>query len=108
MSQSYHILIFYVPEDHVETVKHAVFAAGGGRLGNYDSCCWQTSGTGQFRPLAGSSPYIGKHDELEKAREIRVEMICAESCLQDTLAALKESHPYETPAFAHWPVQGME
>ena len=32
---------FYVPESHLEAVKRAMFGAGAGKIGNYDSCCWQ-------------------------------------------------------------------
>ena len=56
----------YVPEKHVETVKRALFDAGAGRIGNYDSCCWQTDGIGQFRPLAGSNPAIGSQNVVEQ------------------------------------------
>ncbi|VAW69960.1 Bsu YqfO NIF3/CutA domain, partial [hydrothermal vent metagenome] len=59
----------YVPEKSVETVKQALFDAGAGRIGNYDSCCWQTEGTGQFRPLAGSNPAIGSQGKVEFVRE---------------------------------------
>ena len=52
-------LVFYVPVDHLEPVKQAVFATGAGKIGEYDSCCWQVLGVGQFRPLAGSTPYLG-------------------------------------------------
>jgi len=65
-------LVFYVPETHVESVKQAVFNAGGGRIGDYDRCCWQTLGQGQFRPLAGSSPFLGKAGSVEKVDEYRV------------------------------------
>ena len=51
---------FYVPETHLEIVKDALFQAGAGKIGHYDHCCWQTKGTGQFRPLDSSSPHIGK------------------------------------------------
>ena len=34
-------LSFFVPPSHVESVKSAVFAAGGGRIGAYDQCAWQ-------------------------------------------------------------------
>ena len=42
-------LSFFVPPSHVDVVKNAVFAAGGGRIGNYDHCAWQTLGQGQLR-----------------------------------------------------------
>mgnify|MGYP005750247377 CR=1 FL=1 len=97
-------LCFYVPVDHVEAVKAAVFAAGAGRIGNYDCCAWQVAGEGQFRPLAGSHPHIGQRDQIEKVAEYRVEMVCAEACLPAALAALRAAHPYEEPAIDVWPL----
>lgn len=53
-----YVMVFYVPQSHLEEVKEAVFSAGAGIMGGYDRCCFQTLGTGQFRPLAGSSPFL--------------------------------------------------
>lgn len=92
-------LCFYVPESHVDTVKNAVFAAGAGRIGNYDSCAWQVLGQGQFRPLDGSTPFIGEQDQVQVVPEYRVDMVCAETVLSAAIAALKLSHPYEEPAY---------
>jgi hypothetical protein len=96
-------LSFYVPASHLESVKSALFQAGAGRYKNYDQCCWETLGMGQFRPLSSSKPYIGKENEIEKVPEYKVEMICEESCLGDATKALKNSHPYEEPAFEYHP-----
>jgi hypothetical protein len=90
---------FYVPESHVELVKQAIFNAGAGRYDHYDSCCWQTLGQGQFRPLQESQPFLGQTDQLEIVAEYRVETICSEQCLKDVILALKSSHPYQTPAY---------
>ena len=95
-------LAFYVPEEHLETVKTAVFAAGAGRIGDYDSCCWQVQGRGQFRPLEGSQPYVGSQDEIEQLPEYRVEMVCADDAIAEAVAALKRAHPYEEPAYEVW------
>lgn len=92
-------LCFYVPESHLESVKAAVFAAGAGRIGAYDSCCWQVKGQGQFRPLAGSKPFIGQQDSVESVDEYRVELVCADAHIHAVVAALKLSHPYEEPAY---------
>lgn len=92
-------IIFFVPESHSETVKQAMFEAGAGAFNNYDSCCWQTLGTGQFRPLKNSNAFIGSRGKLEKVPEYRIEMLCTENCLDNVLSALKESHPYEEPAY---------
>ncbi|MDO6461623.1 NGG1p interacting factor NIF3 [Granulosicoccaceae sp. 1_MG-2023] len=92
-------LVVYIPCDHTEAVKRALFAAGAGDYGNYDSCAWQVSGTGQFRPLAGADPFIGRPGEIEKVAEDRVEMLCQNDRLPAIIAALREAHPYEVPAF---------
>lgn len=97
-------LCFYVPEVALEQVKDAVFAAGAGRIGNYDSCSWQVLGQGQFRPLAGSNPAIGRPGEVERVAEYRVEMVCEAHCLGAAVQALKAAHPYEEPA---WHVLAM-
>ncbi len=92
-------LCFYVPEEAAEAVKQAIFATGCGRIGNYDQCCWQTPGTGQFRPLAGSDPSIGEHGRLESLSELKVEMVCADAHIEAAVEALKRAHPYEEVAY---------
>lgn len=92
-------IVFFVPESHLEAVKDALFAAGAGRIGDYDRCAWQVKGQGQFRPLPGSKPYLGEQGEVEVVDEYRVELLCPDECLQVAVAALRASHPYETPAF---------
>jgi len=92
-------LVFFVPESHVESVKSAVFAAGAGRIGDYEHCAWQVLGEGQFRPLQGSNPFIGSQDVLERVPEYRVELVCADEHIAGAVAALRAAHPYEEPAF---------
>ena len=92
----------YVPEKHVEKVKQALFDAGAGRIGNYDRCCWQTQGIGQFRPLEHSNPAIGSLNEVERVHEIKIELVCADELVKDAVRAIRESHPYEEPAFDVW------
>lgn len=92
-------LTFYVPESHLEIVKTAVFAAGGGRIGDYDSCCWQCPGQGQFRPLDGADPFTGKVGSLTTVTEYRVELVCEQRFIRDVVQALKQAHPYEEPAY---------
>ncbi|MCD6055210.1 MAG: NGG1p interacting factor [Gammaproteobacteria bacterium] len=94
----YH-LYFYVPRTHLEVVKAALFAAGAGSMGGYDQVCWQTEGTGQFRPLPGSQPHIGKPNMLEKLDEYKVEMICRDDKVDAVIQALRKAHPYEEPAY---------
>ncbi|MGE8469148.1 MAG: NGG1p interacting factor NIF3 [Pseudomonas putida] len=95
-------LAFFVPASHVDVVKAAVFAAGGGRIGDYDHCAWQTLGQGQFRPLDGSQPFLGQTGQVEVVEEWKVELVVADDLIAQVVAALKQSHPYETPAYEVW------
>ncbi|WP_440091181.1 NGG1p interacting factor NIF3 [Pseudomonas putida] len=95
-------LAFFIPASHVEVVKAAVFAAGGGRIGDYEHCAWQTLGQGQFRPLDGSQPFLGQTGQVEVVEEWKVELVVADELVAQVVAALKQSHPYETPAYEVW------
>lgn len=92
-------LSFYVPESHLEEVKNAVFRAGGGRYREYDCCAWQTRGTGQFRPLDGASPFIGRKNKVETVDEFKVELIVTDEVLREVVKAVVTAHPYEEPAY---------
>lgn len=90
---------FYVPLEHAEAVKEAMFMAGAGKIGNYEKCSFESEGWGQFRPLKGSHAFIGEVGKLEKVRELKVEMVCTSAIVEQVVQALKQSHPYETPAY---------
>lgn len=92
-------LCYFVPETHVEQTKQALFDAGAGRIGDYDCCAWQCRGQGQFRPLEGSDPFLGKAGAIEAVDEYKVELVCAGELIREALAALKRAHPYEEPAY---------
>jgi len=92
-------LSFFVPESHLETVKSALFKAGAGKIGQYDCCCWQVKGLGQFRALEGSNPYVGQQGQIENVAEYKVEMVCESSLIKEVVKVLKQTHPYETPAY---------
>jgi hypothetical protein len=100
-------IVFYVPESHLQPVKQAIFDSGAGKIGNYDQCCWQVLGQGQFRPLAGAQPFIGEVNleqraPAEEVMEYRVELVCENNLIQQAIAALRQAHPYEEPAFDVW------
>lgn len=90
----------YIPSEHLETVKLAMFDQGGGRLGHYEHCAWQVLGQGQFRPKAKANPFLGHEGVLETVDEYLVEMICEEKFIKAVITALKKSHPYEEPAYS--------
>ena len=89
----------YVPSNYAEKVKLAMFNAGAGRIGLYEHCCWQTTGSGQFKPLVGSDAFIGEVDKLEILEELKIEMVCDTQCIKAVLAAMQAAHPYEEPAY---------
>lgn len=98
MSRKFKLVVF-VPEADLESLKKALFDAGAGRQGNYDRCCWQSLGIGQFRPLEGSNPHLGNQNKVEQVKEWRLETLVNEDVLADVVKVLKETHPYEEPAY---------
>ncbi|MDY6815551.1 MAG: YqfO family protein [Pseudomonadota bacterium] len=100
-------MCYFVPESHLEQTKQALFAAGAGRIGDYDSCAWQCRGQGQFRPLEGSDPYLGSQGEVEIVDEFKVELVCEDSLVHDVLKALRQAHPYEEPAYEIFRIEDL-
>ncbi|WP_232236150.1 Nif3-like dinuclear metal center hexameric protein [Nocardia sp. BMG51109] len=88
-----------VPSEHTDAVLAAMFAAGAGGSGHYRDCCWQAPGTGQFRPLEGANPAVGRVGALERVAEDRIEVVAPPSARAAVLAAIRAAHPYEQPAF---------
>ena len=92
-------LTVFIPDEALDQVKSALFTAGAGSIGDYEQCCWQVQGVGQFMPLAGSNPYIGECGSLERVNEWRIEMVVDEAVITAAITALRAAHPYETPAY---------
>jgi hypothetical protein len=92
-------LVVFVPLEALDSVRDAIFAAGAGRIGNYDRCSWYTEGTGTFRALEGADPTVGEVGREESVPELRLETVFPEEVATDVIAALRASHPYEEPAF---------
>ena len=68
-------LVVFVPADALDIVRDALFAAGAGRIGDYERCSWYAEGTGTFRPLPGANPAIGEVGEEERVPELRLEQL---------------------------------
>ncbi len=92
-------LAVYVPKDHVDQVREALGNAGAGYVGAYSHCTFQSAGTGTFKPLAGTTPFIGKEHELSYVAEQKVETIVKEKELTNVLKAMEMVHPYEEIAY---------
>jgi dinuclear metal center YbgI/SA1388 family protein len=91
--------VVYVPRARTEAVREAMFGAGAGQLGDYSHCSWTVSGTGQFLPLEGAAPAIGTVGAVEEVTEDRVEVVAPAAQRPRVLEAMRETHPYEEPAF---------
>lgn len=97
-------LVIFVPESHAATVQQAIFSAGAGHIGKYDSCSFNISGKGTFRALEGADPFVGKIGEMHAESEIRVETIVPVWLENKVLSAAKEVHPYEEVAWDSYPL----
>lgn len=89
----------YAPLSHAEKIKSAMFEKGAGFTGNYSHCAFYSEGTGSFKPLSGTNPYIGSLNKYELAPEVKIETICPESMTKNIISAILDSHPYEEPAY---------
>ena len=92
-------LVVFVPVSALESVCEALFAAGAGRIGNYDRCAWYTVGTGTFLAREGARPQVGEVGHEQRVTEYRVETVYPSELEAEVVHALRESHPYEEPAF---------
>jgi len=92
-------LVVFVPQTHSETVLQALFSAGAGAIGDYDSCGFYAGGTGTFRPLEGAKPFLGTIGEPEKVAENRVEVLVTQDRLSAAVSAMLLAHPYEEVAY---------
>lgn len=98
-------LVVFVPEDHAQLVREAIFKAGAGHIGNYDSCSFNTSGNGTFRALEGSDPFVGNMNELHFEKELRIEFIYPHFREREILEAMVRAHPYEEVAYDIYPLE---
>ena len=104
MSSEQRKLVVFVPNAALDTVRDALFAAGAGRIGDYERCSWYTEGTGTFFGGQSTDPALGERGREERVPELRLETIFPEERHEDVVAALRRAHPYEEPAFDVYPL----
>ena len=98
-------LVTFVPEAQADEVRNALFAAGCGCIGNYDSCSYNLEGKGTFRAQPGTHPFCGEIGELHTEHEVRIETVLPAYLQGKVQKALIEAHPYEEPAYDFYPLQ---
>lgn len=92
-------LSYYIPQSDHERVKQALFDKGAGKIGEYEQCCWEVLGNGQFRAGESCHPAIGENGQLEHLLEYKVEMVCDDKVVREVVETLLKVHPYEQPAY---------
>jgi hypothetical protein len=97
-------LVVFVPAEALDAVRDAVFAAGAGRIGDYERCSWYTEGTGTFFGGQGTAPALGEREREERVPELRLETVYPVDREEEVVRALREAHPYEEPAFDLYPL----
>jgi dinuclear metal center YbgI/SA1388 family protein len=98
-------LVTFVPPSHADQVRLALGKAGAGVIGGYRDCAFATPGTGHFRPGPNTDPFIGSRGgDAQEVQEIRLEIEVSRWLVERVLAALRDAHPYEQPAFDLYPV----
>ncbi len=92
-------IVCFCPTEYIENIQQALAHAGAGQIGNYDSCSFISTGTGSFRPLQGSNPFVGKTNQLHNEEEFRIEAVIHNYNLQNAITEMIKAHPYEEPAY---------
>lgn len=101
-------LVWFVPREALDPTREAVFAAGAGRIGDYERCSWYTAGTGTFLAGEGADPSVGQVGKEERVSELRVETVVPADSAAQVVEALREAHPYEEVAFELYPLVELE
>ncbi|MHC5110724.1 MAG: Nif3-like dinuclear metal center hexameric protein [Planctomycetota bacterium] len=97
-------LVVFVPVSSIDGVANAMFAAGAGRIGEYEQCSFRAEGTGTFKGGDSTSPAVGTRGRFETVAETRLEVVLQKRQLAAVVRALIAAHPYEEPAFDIYPL----
>ncbi|HEX8331277.1 MAG TPA: Nif3-like dinuclear metal center hexameric protein [Segetibacter sp.] len=92
-------LLTFVPVDHMEEVREAIFKAGGGHIGKYSECSFVLPGKGSFKPEDGADPFVGEIGKRQEEDEVKMEIIFPSYRMKKIIAAMIEAHPYEEVAY---------
>lgn len=97
MNFAYCKLEIFIPETHLALLQKALWEVDAGHIGNYDCCLSYSHVMGCWRPLEGTSPYLGTQGEICSEPELKVEVTCKTERVDRTVEAVKAVHPYEEP-----------
>ncbi|MDR1345041.1 MAG: Nif3-like dinuclear metal center hexameric protein [Tannerellaceae bacterium] len=97
-------LSVFVPSSHAASIRKALFDAGAGQVGKYDSCSFNLKGEGTFRAGDDCHPFRGEIGLTHYEEETRIETILPTFRKDAVVNALLHAHPYEEPAFDIYPL----
>ncbi|PKP09112.1 MAG: Nif3-like dinuclear metal center hexameric protein [Bacteroidetes bacterium HGW-Bacteroidetes-4] len=92
-------LVVFVPENYADKVRNVLFKAGAGTIGAYDSCSFNSAGTGTFKAGETANPFVGEKEKLHREPEVRIEVVLPEHLKTKVIDAMIQSHPYEEVAY---------
>jgi dinuclear metal center YbgI/SA1388 family protein len=92
-------LVVFVPEAQAAQVRQAMFEAGGGHIGHYSECSFNSSGTGTYKAGKGSNPFLGEVGSQHSEPETKIEMVVPAWMAQPVIKAMLKAHPYEEVAY---------
>lgn len=98
-------LVTFCPGEFSDALRNAIFNAGAGHIGAYDSCSFNANGFGTFRAGSQSKPFVGNIGELHREEEVRIETVFPVWLTSKVIAALLAHHPYEEVAFDILPLE---
>jgi len=100
-------IVTFCPIDFADKVREAMFRAGAGHIGNYDSCSFSSPGDGSFKALENANPFVGEKDKLHFEKEIKIETIVPEFKVASVIKSLISAHPYEEVAYDIYPLKNI-
>lgn len=92
-------LYCFVPVDHLEAVRAAVFAAGAGNIGGYSECSYAVEGMGTFLAGEDTNPFVGERGSRHAEKEARLEVVLPAHLSGQVVRAMIAAHPYEEVAY---------
>lgn len=92
-------LVTFCPAAQAAQLREALFSAGAGSIGNYSECSFNSPGTGTFKGMENTHPFVGQQGIQHHEAEVRIETVFPVQQERKILLALLEHHPYEEVAY---------
>lgn len=98
-------LVTFCPVSNANELRTALFAAGAGKIGNYDECSFNAEGTGTFKAGKNTNPHVGVKNKQHREKEERIETLYPYHIENKLIQALLKAHPYEEVAYDIYPLE---